>query len=128
YESDEYKIDMSLFFKQKKKHVAFGSLLKTDMHSHILPGIDDGAPTLESSLLLIDGLIRSGYKRLIATPHIMSDHYPNTSRTIRDSLNVLQEALDENGYSIVVEAAAEYMMDEHFGQLLEEADLLTFGE
>lgn len=119
---------MKLFFKQKKKHVAFGSFLKTDMHSHILPGIDDGADCIEKSLQLIDGLIGSGYERLIATPHIMSDHYPNTPYTIRESLEVLQKALKENGYSIAVEAAAEYMMDDHFGRLVAADDLLTFGE
>ena len=84
------------------------------MHSHILPGIDDGAPDIESSLLLIDGLIRSGYERLIATPHIMSDHWPNTPETMNTALNKLKRALKEKKYTIPIEVTAEYMVDENF--------------
>ncbi len=117
---------MNLFFTSRKKNIAFGSLLKTDMHSHILPGIDDGAADVESSLLLIDGLIRNGYERLIATPHIMSDHYANTPETILAALRKLQAAMDERGYTIPVEAAAEYMMDDHFEEIITNGDILTF--
>lgn len=117
---------MNLFFRSRKKNIAFGSLLKTDMHSHILPGIDDGAADVESSLLLIDGLIRSGYERLIATPHIMSDHYANTPETILSALMVLRAAMEERGYTIPVEAAAEYMMDDHFENIINNGDILTF--
>ena len=117
---------MHIFFN--KSNFAFGSFLEMDMHSHILPGIDDGAPDVESSLLLIDGLIQSGYQRLIATPHIMSDHYPNTHETIHNALATLRKALKDNGYTIPVDAAAEYIIDDNFQQLLEKEDLLTFGD
>lgn len=117
---------MSLFFRSRRKNIAFGSIVKTDMHSHILPGIDDGAPDVESSLALIDGLIRSGYERLIATPHIMSDHYANTPETILAALKLLRAAMEERGYTIPVEAAAEYMMDDHFENIITNGDILTF--
>ncbi len=117
---------MNLF--STKSNFPFGSFLQMDMHSHILPGIDDGAPDVESSLLLIDGLIRSGYQSLIATPHIMNDHYPNTRETIQNALDILRKALHDNGYTIPVDAAAEYMIDDNFQQLLEKEDLLTFGD
>lgn len=119
---------MNLFFKPEKKNFAFGSFFKTDMHAHILPGLDDGAPSIDISLQLIDGLIRSGYERVIATPHIMSDHHPNTPERIREALLMLQKSLDEKGYTIQVEAAAEYMLDDHFEHLVERDDLLTFGK
>lgn len=118
---------MNIFFKPKKKTLAFGSLVKTDMHSHILPGIDDGAPDLETSILLIEGLIRSGYERLIATPHIMSDHYPNTPASIKQALHTLREELKRKQITIPIDAAAEYTLDDNFGKLLNTGELLTFG-
>ena len=119
---------MNIFFKPKKQTFAFGSLLKTDMHSHVLPGIDDGAPDLETSLYLVEGLMRNGYERLIATPHIMSDHYPNTPQSINQALKVLRKALQEKGITIPIEAAAEYMLDDNFENLLTAGELLTFGD
>jgi tyrosine-protein phosphatase YwqE len=119
---------MNIFFKPKKRTLAFGTVFHTDMHSHILPGIDDGSPDLETSVFLVEGLIRNGYQRLIATPHIMSDHYPNSTHTIKEALNVLLDALQKKGISIPIVAAAEYMLDDNFQKLLTADDLLTFGD
>lgn len=118
---------MFTIFSPKKHPFPFGTHLKVDMHSHVLPGIDDGSPDIETSLILINGLIRNGYEKLIATPHIMSDHWPNTPATIHAALARLQKALIEKNYPIQVEAAAEYMLDENFQTLLEEGELLTMG-
>lgn len=118
---------MNIFFKSNKRKFPFGTVFHTDMHSHFLPGIDDGAKSLEESLELIDGLIGLGYKRLIATPHVMSALYQNTTESIRQSLREFQGVLKERGYSIAVDAAAEYMLDENFEQVLETQELLTFG-
>ena len=62
------------------------SLLKTDMHSHLLPGIDDGSPDMETSLELIRGLSELGYTKLITTPHIMGDMYRNNRDGILEKL------------------------------------------
>lgn len=102
-------------------------MLQTDMHSHILPGIDDGAADVEASIALIDGLIGLGYKQLIATPHVLQDYYPNTPASIEAARQVLQDELDKRGYTIPIACAAEYMVDEHFSSLIEESDLLFFG-
>ncbi len=67
--------------------------LKTDMHSHLLPGIDDGAPDPETSIRLIRGMIELGYKRFITTPHIMMDLYKNTPEIIRGAAEILKAAL-----------------------------------
>lgn len=111
----------------KKESFRIGEILQVDMHSHILPGIDDGAPDVETSLRLIDGLIAMGYKKLIATPHIMSDIHPNTPETIEAAKKLLQTELDKKGYTIPVSYAAEYMLDENFLSLLKAGNLLTFG-
>lgn len=106
-----------------------GQFLKVDMHSHILPGIDDGAADIDKSLFLIDNLLEMGYEKLIATPHVLTDHHPNTSGSIRFALGELQEALDKRGYTVPVSAAAEYMLDEEFYKLLDQDErLLTLHD
>lgn len=111
----------------KKESFRIGELLKVDMHSHILPGIDDGSPDIETSLRLIDGFIELAYNKLIATPHIMSDIHPNTPTTIEAAKKLLQEELDKRAYTIPIYYAAEYMLDENFLPLINNGKLLTFG-
>lgn len=113
--------------KHKEEHsgaVKDWAFLKTDMHSHILPGIDDGAQTIEDSVALVQELIGMGYRSLVATPHIKFDHYPNTSVTIGRALDELRAALAQHQINIPVKAAAEYYLDDHFMQLLNTNDLL----
>lgn len=112
---------------KKNRSTTFASV-KTDMHSHLIPGIDDGAQNIEESVHLIRGLMEMGYEKIITTPHIYQEYYPNTSGIIRSGLEKLKAHLQEIGMQIEIEAAAEYFMDEHFEQLLKEDDLLTFGD
>ncbi len=100
------------------------AFLSIDMHSHLLPGIDDGAEDLEHSLKLIRALSRMGYDHLITTPHIMADLYPNTPDIIQEKLEEVRSALKAEGMAVTLEAAAEYLMDEGFEALLEKEALL----
>ena len=102
--------------------------VQTDMHSHFLPGIDDGAPTIEDSIALIRGMHSMGYKRLITTPHIYWDIYKNTSEIIHEKLSIVRDEIKRQGLEIEIEAAAEYFCDEHFEELIEKRDLLSFGD
>ncbi|MCX2719839.1 tyrosine-protein phosphatase [Lentiprolixibacter aurantiacus] len=96
-----------------------------DMHNHILPGIDDGAKTVEDSLKLIRGFQELGINRFIATPHIMQDYYPNTPATIKSSRNLLANQLLANKMiDVVLEAAAEHMLDSNFENLLKEGEVM----
>lgn len=102
------------------------SVLHSDLHAHLLPGIDDGAPDLETSLALIRGLLQLGFKELMATPHVMSGFYPNTRDIILAKRDEVLQAIDKEG--IVLEnfaAAAEYFIDETFAVLLQKEPLLT---
>jgi len=105
------------------------AVLGVDMHSHLLPGLDDGAETLEQSLQLLRGLRELGYHKLVLTPHVMGDFYRNTPEGIRNSLAVLQQAAAQAGLGDVqLECAAEYYLDESFAARLESnEDLLSFG-
>ncbi|GAB4093976.1 tyrosine-protein phosphatase [Flaviaesturariibacter terrae] len=114
------------FWKKRKAPRVDLSWLKADMHSHLVPGIDDGAPDPETSLELIRGLLEMGYQKLYTTPHILSDMYPNTPETIGSALGTLRTALKEAGMDVPIEAAAEYFVDGHFADLVkEQKPLLT---
>lgn len=114
---------------KKKKEPEFNfSTIGIDMHSHILPGIDDGAKNLENSLILARRFQELGFRKLIATPHIMADYFRNTPTTIHKALDLLREELLQQQISLEVEAAAEYYLDETFENKIEKKEVLTFGE
>jgi protein-tyrosine phosphatase len=101
------------------------SFLGADMHSHFIPGIDDGAKSMDDSLTLIRAMANMGYRTIITTPHVMVDYYPNTKATIQEGVAKVQAALAANNIRVSIKAAAEYYMDEAFIKLVEEKDLLT---
>jgi len=116
----------------KKKQQFFDgdlSILNCDMHSHLIPGIDDGSPDVETSIQLIEGLQEAGYKKLITTPHLMADLYPNTRQTIERGFDKLKSALLKKNNNIEIRAAAEYFLDDHFDSLLQSKEpLLTIKD
>lgn len=120
---------MSLFTKLfKKQGMQQVEPLLVDMHSHLLPGLDDGAQNLEESLVLVRNLVELGYKKLIMTPHIMGDFYKNSEETIRPAFEKLSKAVMEEGLTIQLAFAAEYYLDEWFMKKLDDNEpLLTFG-
>jgi len=114
-------------FRKKAAGSAVSQLpVNTDIHSHILPGIDDGAPDIVASLLLVKGIKNLGINKTVATPHVISDMYRNTPETISAALDVLMEACSKESIDIEITAAAEYMLDDYFIKLLRGSEpLLT---
>ena len=104
------------------------SFLGVDMHSHLLPGIDDGLVTIEDTLDYVKALKVLGYRKLICTPHILTGVHNNSPEIILPLLDVVRNALIANNVDIIIEAAAEYMIDDTFEQYIKEGkQLLTFG-
>lgn len=103
-------------FWKSKKIIPSGNwaFLNTDIHSHILPGIDDGAATIENSLDLIRVMREHGFSKMVATPHVSEDIYPNSKGTILRQRDALRGALKNQGLDFPVDAAAEYMIDAGF--------------
>ncbi|GIU00518.1 capsular polysaccharide biosynthesis protein [Sulfurovum sp. TSL6] len=101
------------FFK-KQKEKKRGPVLKVDLHSHFIPGIDDGSQSMEESLSLLKGMESLGYEKVITTPHIMIDVYRNTPQIIKEGLVSLRKAAKAEGIKLEIEAAAEYYLDEGF--------------
>lgn len=120
---------LDLFKRTAQEEVPLDlSWLKTDMHSHLIPGIDDGSKTMEESIELVKRLAGYGLKKIITTPHIMSEYYRNTPEIINMGLEDLRKAVIQEGISIEIEAAAEYYMDEIFLEKVKDGEkMLTFG-
>ncbi|MFO7613586.1 MAG: CpsB/CapC family capsule biosynthesis tyrosine phosphatase [Bacteroidales bacterium] len=111
----------------KKKTTDF-SAVKTDMHSHLIPGIDDGARTMEDSLDLVRKMHALGFTKLITTPHIQSEFYKNTPENILSGLEKLREALAAENLPVQIEAAAEYLLDDGFEEKMKNGNLLSFAD
>jgi protein-tyrosine phosphatase len=118
-----------LFKKKEQKAITFNyESILVDMHSHVLPGIDDGAQTVQDSVTLVKKMIALGIKKIIATPHIMIDFYRNTPETIGSALELLKAELKQQNINIPVEAAAEHYFDETFETRVNEGKLMTMGD
>lgn len=116
-------------FKNKKTEPLSLDWMGVDMHSHLIPGIDDGSKTLDESVTMIKRLKNFGLRKLITTPHVMTEFYKNSPEIISEGLERLQAALNEENIDIEIEAAAEYYLDEVFMDKINmDEPLLTFGD
>lgn len=114
-------------FKKNKQYDL--KWLGVDVHSHLLPGIDDGSPDAATSLTLMAGLQELGYHTFFATPHVYSEIYPNTPETILPAHQQLQAALEAKGMAdLKLYAAAEYMIDDQFASYADQGVLLTLPD
>lgn len=99
-----------------------------DIHNHILPGIDDGAKSVEDSIELIKGFNEFGVSDFICTPHIMENYYPNDPTTINTSLLLLKNGLKMHNLNHVnVTAAAEHMIDSGFEKLIDDKKIMPLA-
>ena len=105
---------MLSLFKRKPKSLTDLSWLGVDIHSHLLPGIDDGSVDLEHSILYIKRLKLLGFHSLFCTPHILKELYPNTQESINYALDLVSTELRRQEIHIQIGAAAEYMIDDGF--------------
>ena len=113
-----------LFNKNPSKPKDFSGL-KVDMHSHLIPGIDDGAEKMEDSLGLIRRMSELGFEKLITTPHIQGEFFKNTPEIILNGLDKVREAVKNENIPIKIDVAAEYLIDDNFMEKLKSKNLLT---
>ena len=124
---------MGLFSNLFKKKEPVSNLtdlsgLVVDLHSHLIPGVDDGVKTMEESLILIKGLYDLGYRKIITSPHIMSGGYNNTPEIILAGRDEVREAIKQAGIQVGFDAWAEYYLDETILPKIEQRGLLTAGD
>jgi len=117
------------FFKKKPQEEEEElNPLRTDVHSHLLPGLDDGAGTMEDTISMISAFKEAGFRKLVTTPHVIHGSYDNTPAVVKAKLKEVKSELEARNIDIQLEAAAEYMFDENFVRWVHEGDeLLTFG-
>lgn len=106
-----------MFFR-KKKVVDFLGHIGTDIHSHLVPGVDDGVKSVAEAASFMTALRELGLKKFITTPHIMPELYPNSPDTIAAPFAEVQAAIVQQGLDVELHFAAEYYMDEHFSEIL----------
>jgi protein-tyrosine phosphatase len=99
-----------------------------DIHSHILPGIDDGAKNIKKSVELVSSLQQIGVSQMITSPHISHYVWNNSPEIIASKLLETERALEENKIKISVRAAAEYLIDSWFENHFKEEKLLTLKD
>lgn len=113
----------------KKNNTPFDfSLLGVDMHSHLLPGIDDGSKEMMQTLGMVMKMEEMGYRKLIMTPHIMEDFYRNTPEIILGKLAEVKEEVKSLGLEIELGASAEYYFDETLIEKVKTKNILPFGD
>lgn len=117
-----------LFRKEPVLDPADLSVLKSDIHSHLIPAIDDGSKDMEDSISMIRRLKELGYSKITTTPHVMSDFYKNTPEIILGGLENVKKELNANHINIEMSAAAEYYLDENLEEKIKNKQLLTIGD
>jgi len=105
--------------------VQFGELT-WDVHSHVVPGVDDGAVDLDAALTMVRSMSELGYQGMVLTPHVMSDLYPNTPENLQPAFDRLVDAVNNEGIPMQFKLAAEYLLETDFFQALDNDSLLTF--
>lgn len=117
----------SLFKKNKYQKV---NTVSVDIHSHLIPAVDDGVESLQESISIIRQFEALGYKKIITTPHIKQDFFDNNPAGLKEGLFALRQRMTEEGLSINIELAAEYYLDEHLLELIDKGgdELLIFGK
>jgi protein-tyrosine phosphatase len=99
-----------------------------DIHSHLLPGIDDGAQTIEDTIFLVTELKKIGFSKLITTPHTFTGVWDNTKDQIKTLESKTIADLKQNNIDITIQAASEYLLDDHFASLFKKGEILTLKD
>ncbi len=104
------------------------SVLNTDIHSHLIPGIDDGSPDMDTSLALLKELEMLGYKKIITTPHVKTEYFQNDVTKLDDLCERLRRAARFEGIKLDIEVGAEHLLDEGVNQRIKNGQFKTFGD
>ena len=119
---------MLSFLKPKARLLDLIPTNYVDIHSHVLPGIDDGAKTIEDSKFLLQNMIDFGFSKIITSPHTIENIWNNTPETISKTLDFTKENLSDLAAKVNLRAASEYIMDDYFVTLFESQNILTIKD
>jgi protein-tyrosine phosphatase len=103
------------FFNRRRSTYSDFTEVAIDMHSHLVPGVDDGSKDVPDSMRMISGLKELGFQHLITTPHTLQGIHPNTKETLTAAHALLSDKLPAN---ITFNLSSEYFLDEQFDEQL----------
>ncbi|MDR1725795.1 MAG: hypothetical protein LBR28_05335 [Bacteroidales bacterium] len=120
---------MNIFnFKSKKNFkLEDFSILNTDIHSHLIPAIDDGSQDMETSIMLLQELRNLGFKKVITTPHVKNEVFPNDVNNLENLCENLRKEVHNKGIDIEIEVGAEHLVDEDFPKRIASDLFKTFS-
>ena len=113
---------MDWFKRKDKQYFSYDH----DIHSHILPGLDDGVKRVEDSVVIVKKMLELGVKQFSFTPHISFPSPMNTPEIILGKLNDLKERLLKEGIEIEADAGAEYKIGEYMIDLIRQGNIASF--
>lgn len=119
---------MLSFFKSKNQLVDLIPHDYIDIHSHILPKIDDGSKNLEETITLLEGMSALGIKGCVPTPHTLTYVWDNSKEAILDTYSITKEKLPIHLKNMILSVSSEYMVDDSFVERIKNESLLTIGE
>ncbi len=99
-----------------------------DIHSHLLPGIDDGAKTIDDSKVILENMISFGFQQVITTPHTIKTVWDNTTKSIAEAHEKVKTELPDLHKKVNLKSASEYLMDDNFVKLFQSEKLLTLKD
>ena len=99
-------------FKRKREQVKL--FYHTDVHCHILPGVDHGSQSVEQSLEMLRAQAEMGIDSVILTSHVTAVTFENTRESLMDAFLKLKDAVTDDGLDMKLYLSAEYRMDEYF--------------
>lgn len=111
------------FFSKPKTAVQLP--VTTDIHCHIIPGVDDGSPDTETSVALIERMQKWGIDRIIASPHVTAVTFENTPEVLDAAMAELQTVLDAKGNTIKLSHHAEYRLDDFSRSYFDRGEIMA---
>ncbi len=110
-----------------RKKLSFAEIIPkgyVDIHSHLLANVDDGVETVYQSAYIIEQLTAIGVTKIITTPHVMQEVWPNTTHDLQNKLERMRAVLHALKIQVDLETSAEYMLDDLFYERLQAKDIL----
>ncbi len=102
------------FLFNRKSRVEAKLPYSTELHCHIVPGVDDGSASLKESIEICKRLKALGVNKILATPHCTESTFENTVETIEPQFNSLVEGLASEGVDLELHFSFEYRIDDNF--------------
>lgn len=118
-------------FKKNKKELSQDidlSILNTDIHSHFIPGIDDGSKSMEESIFLLKQMEEFGYKKVITTPHVYYDSFLEGIEVLDQKVEELKVNAKFNGIKLQIEVGGEYLLDDDISDRIKNKQIKTFSD